>query len=290
MSNAGVGDVHWEGKTNQQVKMVVSTVDHDFLKTFGLEIAEGRFFSKEYPTDTSDGFVINEAAVRAMEMENPLGKRLQIWDFDRQIIGVVKDYHFESLHSPIIPMALRIDPNWYGQACIRISGQNVSETLGFLETKWKEIYPEYPFEYSFLDDRLESLYNTESSVGKLVPVFTGLALFISCLGIFGLSSYTAERRKKEIGIRRVLGASVSNIFKHISREFVILVFIANVIIWPLAYFIMNRWLQQFAFRIDLGWWTFVLSGLAVLVVSLLTVSWQIIRAATSNPVDSLRYE
>jgi len=290
MSNAGVGDVHWEGKTNQQVKMVGSTVDHDFLKTFGLEIAEGRFFSKEYPTDTSDGFVINEAAVRAMEMENPLGKRLQIWDFDRQIIGVVKDYHFESLHSPIIPMALRIDPNWYGQACIRISGQNVSETLGFLETKWKEIYPEYPFEYSFLDDRLESLYNTESSVGKLVTVFTGLALFISCLGIFGLSSYTAERRKKEIGIRRVLGASVSNIFKHISREFVILVFIANVIIWPLAYFIMNRWLQQFAFRIDLGWWTFVLSGLAVLVVSLLTVSWQIIRAATSNPVDSLRYE
>jgi len=290
MSNAGVGDVHWEGKTVQQVKMVVSSVDYDYLETFGLEMAQGRYFSEEYATDASDGFVINEAAVRAMEMEDPVGKSLKIWDFDRRIIGVVKDYHFESLHSPIIPMALSIDPNGYGQACIRISGQNVSETLVFLETKWKEIYPEYPFEYSFLDERLQNLYSSESSIGKLVTVFTGLALFISCLGIFGLSSYTAERRKKEIGIRRVLGASVANIFKYISREFVILVLIANVIIWPLAYFIINRWLQQFAFRIDIGWWTFILSGLAVLVVSLVTVSWQILRAATSNPVDSLRYE
>ena len=290
MSNAGVGDVHWEGKTNQQVKMVVSSVDFDFMETFGLEMARGRYFSEEYATDAGDGFVINEAAVRAMEMEDPVGKSLKIWDFDRRIIGVVKDYHFESLHSPIIPMALSIDPNGYRQACIRISGQNVSDTLGFLETKWKEIYPEYPFEYSFLDDSLQNLYSTESSVGKLVTVFTGLALLISCLGIFGLSSYTAERRKKEIGIRRVLGASMANIFKYISREFVMLVLIANIIVWPLAYLIMNRWLQQFAFRIDIGWWTFILSGLAVLVVSLLTVSWQILRAATSNPVDSLRYE
>lgn len=187
-------------------------------------------------------------------------------------------------------MALRIDPNRYGQACVRISGQNVSETLGFLETKWKGIYPEYPFEYSFLDDNIQNLYRTESSIGELVTVFTGLALFISCLGIFGLSSYTAERRKKEIGIRRILGASAANIFEHISREFLVLVLVANLIVWPLAYFIMSRWLQQFAFRVTMGWWMFILTGFAVFAVSLLTVSWQILRAALSNPVDSLRYE
>jgi predicted permease len=289
-SNAGVGDVHWQGKTNQQVKMVMTSVDYDFLDTFGLEMAEGRFFSKEYSTDAAESFVVNQAAVKAMEMGDPVGKELKVWDLKRRIIGVVKDYHFESLHKPIIPMAMRIDHDWYQQACVRIAPHRVSDTLAFIEKKWKEIYPKYPFEYRFLDDILQSLYQSEQSIGTVVTVFTVLALFISCLGIFGLSSYTAEQRTKEIGIRKVLGASVSSVVKHISKEFVFLVIIANVIAWPLAYLMINQWLQRFAYRIAMGWLTFVLVGIVVLVLSLLTVSWQIIRAAIANPVDSLRYE
>ena len=290
MSNAGYGDVHWEGKTNQQVKMVMTSVDYDYLDTFGLKMAQGRFFSKQHSTDASDAYVINEAAVREMEMDDPIGKELRVWDLKKRIIGVVEDYHFESLHNKIIPMAMRIDPRWYYQACVKISSHNIPGALGFLENKWKEIYPEYPFEYRFLDETIQNQYRAEQAIGKIVTVFTILALFISCLGILGLSSYTAEQRTKEIGIRKVLGATVSSIVKHISREFVVLVVIANVIIWPLAYFIINRWLERFAYRISIGWWSFVLTGVGVLAVSLLTVSRQILRAATANPVDSLRYE
>lgn len=289
-SNAGVGDVHWEGKTDQQVKMVMTNVDYDFLATFGLEMAQGRFFSKEHSTDPAEAYVVNQAAVRAMEMDNPVGKELKVWDSSRRIIGVVKDYHFESLHDPIIPMAMRVDPNWYGQACVRITPHRVNDTLAFIENKWEEIYPEYPFEFRFLDEALQNLYRDEQSIGKIVSIFTLLALIISCLGIFGLSSYTAEQRTKEIGIRKVLGASVTNIVQHISREFILLVLIANVIVWPIAYFLLNKWLQAFAYRISISWLTFLLTGIAILAISLLTVSRQIIRAATANPVDSLRYE
>jgi putative ABC transport system permease protein len=289
-TNAGFGDVHWEGKTHQQVKMVMTSVDYDFLETFGLKMAQGRFFSKEYSTDASDAYVVNQAAVRAMEMDDPIGKELKVWDSSKRIIGVVEDYHFESLHSGIIPMAMSIDPNSYSQACIRISPHRIPVTLAFLEKKWKEIYPEYPFEYHFLDEAIQNQYRSEQATGKIVTVFTILALFISCLGIFGLSSYTAEQRTKEIGVRKILGATVTSIVKHISKEFVVLVTIANIIIWPLAYFIMSRWLETFAYRITIGWWPFVLTGISVLAVSLLTVSWQIIRAATANSADSLRYE
>jgi predicted permease len=289
-SNAGYGDVHWEGKTHQQVKMVMMSVDYDYLDTFELKMAQGRFFSKEFSTDPTDAYVVNQAAVRAMEMDDPIGKELIVWDLKKRIIGVVQDYHFESLHNEIIPMAMRIDPNGHYQACVRISPHQIPKTLAFLEGKLKEIYPEYPFEYRFLDDTIASQYRSEQAIGKIITVFTILALFISCLGIFGLSSYTAEQRTKEIGIRKVLGATVSSIIRHISKEFISLVLIANVIIWPLAYFALSRWLQTFAYRISIGWWPFVLTGIAVLIVSLLTVSWQIIRAATANPVDSLRYE
>ncbi|MGD8539467.1 MAG: ABC transporter permease [Candidatus Aminicenantes bacterium] len=289
-SNAGYGDVHWEGKTHQQVKMVMTSVDYDFLKTFKLQMAEGRFFSKEYSTDISEAYVVNQAAVRAMELEDPIGKELTVRDSSRRIIGVIRDYNFESLHNEIIPMTLMIEPNGHFQACVRITPHRVPETLAFLEEKWKEIYPEYPFEYAFLDDAIQSRYRSEQTTGTIVSIFTLLAIFISCLGIFGLSSFTAEQRTKEIGIRKILGASVMSIVRYISREFVMLVIIANIIMWPMAYFILKRWLENYAYRTDIAWWIFVLTGLSILMVSLLTVSWQIIRAATTNPVDSLRYE
>jgi putative ABC transport system permease protein len=289
-SNAGVGDVHWEGKTDQQVKMVMTTVDYDYLETFGLELAEGRFFAKEYSTDATDAYVVNQAAVRAMEMDNPLGKELKVWDRRGLIIGVLKDYHFESLHDEIIPMAMRIDPAWFNQACVRIAPRRLPETLAFLEQKWEQIYPQYPFEYRFLEETIHDQYRSEESTGKIVTVFTMLAIVISCLGIFGLSSYTAEQRTKEIGIRKVLGASVASVIRQISREFVLLVVIANVLIWPVSYLLMRLWLQSFAYRTPIGLWPFLATGAAILCLSFLTVSWQIIRAATSNPVDALRYE
>ncbi|MGB2907436.1 MAG: ABC transporter permease [Candidatus Aminicenantaceae bacterium] len=290
MSNAGIGDVHWEGKTDQRVKMVMTSVDYAYVETLGLEMTQGRFFSKDFPTDATDAYVVNQAAVAAMEIKDPVGKELKVWDRRGLIVGVVEDYHFESLHNPIIPMAMRIDPNWYNQACIRISHLRVPETLSFLESTWKNIYPEYPFAYSFLDDTIQNQYRSEERVGKIVTVFTVLAVLISCLGIFGLSSYTAEQRTKEIGIRKVLGASVSSVIGQISREFIVLILVANILAWPLAYYLMSRWLQEFAYRTSIGWWTFLVTGATVLLVSLLTVSWQIIRAATANPVDSLRYE
>lgn len=290
MSNAGIGDVHWDGKADQKVKMVMTVVDYDYLDTFGLELAQGRFFSKAYSTDVSEAYVVNQAAVRAMEMDDPLGKGLKVWDISGSIIGVVNDYHFESLHNPIIPMAMRIDPNSFYQACVRISPRRIPDTLAFLETKWRSIYPEYPFEYHFLDSTIRDRYRSEERVGRIVTVFTILAICISCLGIFGLSSYTAEQRTKEIGIRKVLGASVSSIYRHVSREFVLLVILANVFVWPLAYWLLDKWLQSFAYRVSLAWWTFAMTGSGILLISLLTVSWQILRAATANPVDSLRYE
>jgi len=289
-SNAGVGDVHWEGKTHQQVKMVWTSVDYDFLKTFKLKMAQGRFFSKEYSTDISEAYVVNQAAVRAMEIQDPIGKDLKIWDSKGRIIGVVQDYNFESLHEKIIPMAMRIDPNGHYQTCVRISPHRIPDSLAFLEQKWKEIYPEYPFLYRFLDETIENQYRSEQTTGKLVTIFTLLAIFISCLGIFGLSSYTAELRTKEIGIRKILGASVSSVVRYISKEFIMLVIVANIVIWPLAHFLINQWLRSFAYRVDIALWTFISTGLSILFVSLLTVSWQIIRAATANPVDSLRYE
>ncbi len=289
-TNAGFGDVHWEGKTHQQVKMVMTSVDYDFLETFKLDMAQGRFFSKEYSTDVTEAYVVNQAAVRAMEMDAPIGKELKIWDLKGRIIGVIQDYNFESLHSEIIPLALRIDPKGYAQACVRITPHRVPDTLAFVEQKWKEVYPEYPFQYRFLDETIDNQYRSEQTTGTIVTIFTLLAIFISCLGIFGLSSYTAAQRTKEIGIRKVLGASVSNVVRYMSKEFVMLVIVANVIIWPIAYFLMNRWLESFAYRVDIAWWTFVMTGLSILVVSLLTVGWQIIRAATANPVNSLRHE
>lgn len=289
-TNAGIGDVHWEGKTNQAVKMVVTSVDYDYLETFKLKIVQGRFFSKEFSTDVSDAYVINEAAVKAMEMDSPIGKELRIWNLSGKIIGVVKDYHFESLHSEIIPMAMRILPNWFANVCIRIDPNNIPAALSFIEEKWKEIHPEYPFEYSFLDDTIISQYRSEKDVGRIFKYFTFLAIFISCLGLFGLALYTTEQRTKEIGIRKVLGASVPRLTLLLSKEFIKWVLLANVIAWPAAWYIMSKWLQSFAYKTDIGLWTFVLSGILALSISVVTVSFQTIKVAIANPVESLRYE
>jgi len=289
-SNAGYGDVHWQGKTNQQVKMVMVNVDTHYLKTFGMTMAHGRFFSKKLQTDVTDAFVVNETAIRAMEMDNPIGKELKIWELRGKIIGVVKDYHFESLHRKIIPMAMRIHPGFYGQACVRISPQNTAETLQFLKGQWKKIYPEYPFEYRFLDDRIHSLYAVEEAIGKLVKVFTILAIFISCLGLFGLASFMVEKRTKEIGIRKVCGASISGLIYSLSKDFLKLVFLACIIAIPLTLILTNKWLVEFAYRTSLNVGNILLITILSLSIAFITVGYHTFKSARINPTEALRDE
>ena len=290
IANAGYGVVKWEGQTNQLVKMVMMSVDDDYLETLELKMAKGRFFSSEYSTDAKDAYVINEAAAKAMEMNDPIGKWLRLGGDERRIIGVVKDFHFESLKREIIPAAMRIAPDWYFNACVKISSNNIGATLSFIQDKWEEIYPDYPFEYHFLDETLRSRYQSEQVTGMIVFSFTVLALIISCLGLFGLSSYTAERKTKEIGVRKVLGASSLSIVTKISREFVLLVLIANIIAWPISYYFVQKWLQNFAFRAPIDPLLFIYTLLAAVVIAVVTISWQIINAARKKTVDSLKYE
>ena len=290
ISNAGVGDVHWQGKGNQQVKMVTAAVDSDYLKAFGMKMAQGRFFSKEFGSDAAEAVVVNEAAVKAMEMKDPIGKQLQIGDWRGRIIGVVRDYHFESLRSEIIPLAMRIQPDNYRHACIRIRPRDMASTMKFLEKHWTKIYPEYPFEYSFLDDSIRGQYQVEESVGRLVLSFTVLAIFISCLGLFGLASFMTEKRTKEIGIRKACGASTSALVFLLTKDFLKLVLLACLMAMPLAAFLMNKWLQAYACRTAMGPGAIALTLLLSLAIAFATVGFHTIKSARRNPSESLRYE
>ena len=288
--NAGIGSVSWEGQTNQQTEMVLTTVEYDYLKTFKLKLAKGRFFSKEYRSDVTDAYLVNQAAIDAMAMESPLGKELNIAGRKGKIIGVLENYNYQSLHNPVLPMAMCINPNRLVTACFRINSNNVSETRDFITQKYKEFYPEYEFNLRFLSESIERQYAVEERIGRVFKYFTFLGIFISCLGLFGLASFTVEQRKKEIGIRKILGASSSGILLLLTKEFVKWVLVANLIAWPIAYYFMNEWLQNFAYRIDLTAWPFFLAGLSALLFALLTVSYQAVKAAQTNPVDNLRSE
>ena len=289
-ANAGVGDVHWQGKGNQQVSMVMVSVDGDYLKTFGMKMARGRFFSKEFSSDATDAYVVNETAVQAMEMKDPIGKELRVWELRGRIIGVVKDYHFESLRNKIIPMAMRIQPERYGNACIRLHSQGMASTLKFLEKQWTKIYPEYPFEYSFLDDSIRGQYRAEESVGRLVMTFTVLAIFISCLGLFGLAAFMTEKRTKEIGIRKACGASTSGLVFLLSKDFLKLVFFACLLATPVAFWLINKWLGQFAYRTAMDPGVIVSTVLLSLGIAFVTVGFHTIKSARLNPSESLHYE
>ncbi len=287
----------WEGKTpDKRLSMVLGSVDHDYIQTLKMEMAEGRSFSREYPSDVTSGFIVNESAVKAMGIKSPISKQFtfeerEAWR-EGTIIGVVKDFHFQSLHSLIEPFVMIIAPDRFNYLCLRIKADyaDLSETLDFLETTWKKFAPGYPFEYTFLDEEFEGMYRSEQQTRKIFSNFTFLAIFISCLGLFGLASFTIERRTKEIGIRNVLGASVFGIVRLLSKEFIILVAISNLIAWPLAYYGSKQWLQNFAYHIDLSWPFFAISGLLTLLIAIMVVSFQSLKVAFTNPVESLRYE
>jgi len=277
-------------KDGREVQVYQNRVGYDFFKTMGIEVAQGRTFSPEFATD-SEGVVVNEKLLQELGIEDPLGKPLKGYYMPLTIIGVVKDYIFEDFRNSILPALHHNKPTWgIKQMLVRISQENISGTLSLLEKTWKEIQPNKPFLYSFLDDTMEAMYNEEKRWGAIVGYSSALAVIIACMGIFGLTSIAVNRRTKEIGIRKVLGASVPQIIDTLIREFIWLVGIANIISWPLAYFAMKMLLDNYYYRITLGPQYFILAGVLSLLIAMLTTIFLATRAAITNPVESLRYE
>ncbi len=284
---------------SEMIMLHTQIVDEHFIDTYNMEIVEGRNFSRDFPTDLQEAIIVNEATVRKLGWQDEaLGKEIDALMSMTEmktyrIIGVIKDYHFLSLHEEIQPLVL-YNANPYGgdyyRMSLRVRPENIQGTIGFLRSKWREFDSQYPLEFAFLDDQYDALYRAEERLGKLFGYFTALAILIGCLGLFGLSAYSAEQRTKEIGIRKVLGATTSNVTMLLVREFTKWVLLAVLIAWPVGYYIMNTWLQNFAYRIGLGVDTFLLAALLALVIAIMTVTYQAVKAAVANPVESLKYE
>jgi putative ABC transport system permease protein len=291
-SNIGFGA---EG-VDENFSLNLCVCDQEFLKTLGLEMAQGRFFSKEFPSD-SHAAILNEKAARLLNWKDAVGRKINNWSKERgnfTVIGVVKDFHYESLHHEIRPMALLLSGGYYQRPeqviAVKLETGDLPRTLRAMETTWKGFAPAQSFDYSFLDQDFDKLYINEKQTREMFTMFSLLALFIACLGLFGLASFMVDQKTKEIGIRKVLGASASGLVARLDGSFLKWVLVANMLAWPAAWYFMGRWLQNFAYRIALGWWMFLLAaGLAVF-IALVTVSFQTVKAALKNPVDSLRFE
>jgi putative ABC transport system permease protein len=287
----GTGGVEWEGKDPASKPMFTqAAVGYDFVRTMKLQIVSGRDFSKDFASD-SVGYILNEAAAKKIGYKDPIGKPLTFWGAKGTIIGVLKDFHFNSLHQPINPIILRLgETNDYGAALVKTQPAQTKQALASLENVMKKLNPKFPFTYQFSDEEYQKLYKTEQVVNKLSASFAFLAIFISCLGLLGLAIFTAEQRTREIGIRKVLGASVQGIIFLLSKDFLKLVVIALLIATPLAWYFMDNWLQDFAYRIHIGWWVFPIAGVLAMLITLMTISLQAVKAAVANPVKSLRSE
>jgi len=278
---------------NTDIRFVAG--DYDFLPTYGIPVVAGRNFSRAYGTDTSN-YILNEVAVKAIGWKTALeavGKDFQYGGRRGHVIGVMGDFHFESMRQKIAPMVLTLPtPSsfFYNRLSIKIAGSNMSAALSTLEKTWRKYLPETPYEYTFLDENFEKLYENEQRQGTIFTVFACIAIFIACLGLFGLSAFSITQRIKEIGVRKVLGANVSTIVTLLSKDFLKLVLVAALIAFPVAWYAMHHWLQDFAYRISIQWWVFVLAAIAASLVALITVSFQAIKAAMANPVKSLRTE
>jgi hypothetical protein len=284
--------VNWEGKDkNASVGFKPASVGYDFVQLMNLKIIEGRNFSRAVSTDSADAFLVNEEAVREMGMKNPIGKWVSAWQKKGHIIGILKDYHTQSLREPIKPVILDVkEYEYFGVIIARTLPGKAKEALTSLASVYKELNPNYPFAYQFVDEEYKNLYSSELIISKLSVLFASLAIGISCLGLLGLVMFSAEQRTKEIGIRKVLGASMSSIFALFSKDFLNLIGIAFFIAVPLAWYSMNHWLQDFAYKISISWWIFALAAGVALVITFITVSYQAVKAAVANPVNSLRSE
>jgi putative ABC transport system permease protein len=277
--------------TNTDIKFI--NVDYDFMPVYGIKFLAGRNFSREYSTDTAS-FVLNESAIKALgwkTAQNAIGKDFKYGNQKGHVIGVINDFNFESMHQQIVPMVfIMLPPSqaYYNDASIKISGNNIQTSLAYLEKTWRRMFPEAPYQFNFLDERFAKLYESEQKQGTIFVSFACIAIFIACLGLFGLSAFAISQRIKEIGIRKVLGANVTGIVTLLSKDFLMLVGIACIPAFAIAWVVMHNWLKDFAYRISIEWWVFLLAGILAALIALITVSFQAIKAALMNPVKSLR--
>jgi putative ABC transport system permease protein len=274
----------------------ISHIDYDFLSTMQIELVEGRNFTVENTSD-SKSVIVNQSLVRESPWDNPIGKTIQVLEpvkgkldyITYTIIGVVKDFHFTSLHKKITPHVMCFPGN-ISYLTVRLMPGEIQETINAIQTEWKKLEPSRPMTFNFVDDMFDKLYLSEQRLGRLFIYFSGLAVFIACLGLFGLSSFTVEQKTKEIGIRKVLGASVSSMILMLIRQFGLWLVISSLVAWPLTFLVMRRWLQNFAYRVDISIWIFLLASVMAAAVAFLTVGYQSMKAALANPTHSLRYE
>jgi putative ABC transport system permease protein len=284
------GNNSWDGKLPGETLMLCPIgIDKDFISFFKLQLTQGNAFTGSVADSTH--FILNETAVKAARLKDPVGKKFSLQGRDGTIIGVAKDFHFSSMRQKIQPAIFYYRPvGDYGRLYIKTSGANAPKAIAAAEVEWKKYNAGFPFAYSFLDDDYNSLYESEQRTGSLFNIFAGIAIFISCLGLFGLAGYTAQVRTKEIGVRKVLGASVPGIIRLLATDFIKLVFIAIIIATPVAWYAMNKWLQDFAYKININWFVFAVAGFIALIIAILTISFQSVKAALANPIKSLRTE
>ena len=292
--NYGVYGIDWEGKDpNADLYFEGFGSGYDFIETMDMQMKEGRSFSRSYGDEYSK-ILFNEAAIRAMHLKNPVGKIVTLLGDKRQIIGIVKDFHFESLHEQVKPAYFTLQQNpgrnpWF-KLMIRIKADHQRQTIASIQSLYEKFNPGFPFTFNFLSEAYQKQYDTETRIATLSKYFAGLAIIISCLGLFGLAAFTAQKRRKEIGVRKVVGASVTDITSMLSKDFLRLVIISLCIAFPASWWLMNKWLQGFAYRIDIGVGIFLLAGISIILITLFTISYQSIKAAIANPVKSLRTE
>jgi hypothetical protein len=291
--SANAWGANWEGKDPEnRVLIGVTFADFDYPETLGIEMAAGRTFRRDFTADAGGAFLVNEEVARLMGVrgEEAVGRSFEFQGIKGPIVGVMKNYHYKPVQNPLEPMAVIAAPDGVRFAIVRLGKGDLTHALRQAESAWQKVNPQYPFEYRFFDEDYDLSYRQYEQIGKILKWFSGLAVFVACLGLFGLASFLAEQRRKEVGVRKVLGASSHQVVVLLSKEFTKWVLLANVIAWPAAYFAVRSWLQKFPLRADIPPAYFVLSGAAALLIALLTVSGQAWRAARKNPADALRYE
>jgi len=282
------GGITWEGmQEGRQLMLADFGIDPDLFSLLNIPFASGEGFTGD-PSDSSR-CILNETAVKKMGIEDPVGKWLDFWGTHKTIVGVAPDFHFRHMSEETPPMVIQLAPVCW-TIYVKPEKGKIREAITATEAIWKKYSPEFPLQYKFMDDTFNEIYKSDIRTSNLLNIFALVAILISCFGLFGLVTYTAETKTKEIGIRKVLGASVSSIVNLLSKEFLILVGIAMLIAFPLAYYWLNKMLQDYAYRISIGWWMFALSGLITIVLTLLTVGWQAVKAATANPVKAIKSE
>jgi len=286
----GYGIIPEGHNLDEHIMVSEMETDANFASTYGIQLMQGRYFSSQMPTDTTNSIVINEALANMLGWKNAVGKQLEVYEARKgKVIGVMKDFNYASLREKVQPLAVILTNNPL-YLSVKIKAGSIPSSLDYMQKTWKQFTNEYPFDYFFLDEQLNHFYSSDERLLYVLNIFAALAIFIACIGLFGLSIYTARQRTKEIGIRKVLGASVTQLTMLLSEEFILLVVIAIIIATPLAWLLTNKWLEDFAYRINISGWIFFIAGMIAILIALATVSVQAIKAAIANPVRSLRTE